>query len=109
MFISGFDIHKSVSIGSNGLAEMSSHDGTPVYYTSVREYNETIATNTTNGYTDYTFSYEPDIIVNTPISLIRDIEPWKRGLLLTKSVHKSDNTLLQKTENTYDVFKEVSI
>jgi hypothetical protein len=108
-FISGFDIQKSVSIGSNGLAEMSSHDGTPVYYTSVREYNETIATNTTNGYTDYTFSYEPDVIVNTPLSLVRDIEPWKRGLLLTKLVYKSDNTLLQKTVNTYDAFKETSI
>jgi RHS repeat-associated protein len=108
-FISGFEIQKSISIGSNGLAEMSSHDGTPVYYTDVREYNETIATNTANGYTDYTFSYEPDVIVNTPFSLIRDIEPWKRGLLLTKLVYKSDNTLLQKTVNTYGAFKETSI
>ena len=108
-FISGFDIQKSVSIGSNGLAEMSSHDGTPVYYTSVREYNETIATNTANGYTDYTFSYEPDVVVTTPSGYQRDIKPWKRGLLLTKLAYKSDNTLLESTVNTYSAFKDTSI
>jgi hypothetical protein len=100
-FLSGvdnLDLYKSVSIGSNGLSEMSSHDGTPVYYTStsVREFNEAVATTTTNGYADYAFSFEPDVIVNTPISFVRDIEPWKRGLLLSKSVHKSDGSKLSE-------------
>jgi RHS repeat-associated protein len=111
-FLSGNDglsLYKTVSIGSNGLSEMSSHDGTPVYYTSVREFNEAIATTTANGYTDYNFSFEPDVSVTTPISFIRDIEPWKRGLLLSKSVHKSDGLKLSETFNSYDSFKEESI
>jgi hypothetical protein len=102
----GLSFYKSVSIGSNGLSEMSSHDGTPVYYTDVREFNEAVATTTTNGYTDYTFSFEPDVIVNTPISFVRDIEPWKRGLLLSKSVHKSDGSKLSEILNSYSDFKQ---
>jgi hypothetical protein len=76
-----------------------------VYYTSVREFSENVSNTTNNGYTDHTFSFEPDISVTTPISFQRDIEPWKRGLLLSKLVYKSDNTLLQSTINTYEAYK----
>ncbi|MEA5462048.1 DUF6443 domain-containing protein [Arcicella sp. LKC2W] len=99
-------LNKMVYLGTNGLSEMSSHDGTPVYYTNVKEYSEESTATNKNGYNEYSFSYEPDIIVNTQYALIRDIEPWKRGLLLKKDVRASDNSLLARTIHQYSSYKE---
>jgi hypothetical protein len=105
----GNDIYKTEFLASNGLAEMSSHDATPVYYTSVTEFNEEDGATITNGSIDYTFSYEPDVIVNTPNSLIRDIEPWKRGLLKSKEIKNSAGAVISSLVNEYSLFKEESI
>jgi hypothetical protein len=107
----GDQIHKTDFIGSNGLSEMDSFEGTPIYYTTVKEFSEEIGATETNGYSEHQFSFEPDVVVNIPPpqSSIRDIEPWKRGLLLSKKVYDKNGILKAETTNTYQEFKQLFI
>jgi RHS repeat-associated protein len=103
-FVNGTFIYQTHYLGTNGLAEMSTHDGTQVFYTTVNEFVD--STGQANGYSAYEFSHEADIIVNTPNMLIRDIEPWKRGLLLSRKSYNSSNVLLESVINQYAELKK---
>lgn len=100
----GDQLHKTDFIGSNGMSEMGSFEGTPIYYTTVKEFADSLGQ--ANGYSEYQFSFEPDISVTTTSSFIRDIEPWKRGLLLNHKVYNSAGILVQNIVNTYQEFKQ---
>lgn len=86
---------------NNSPLDMGGLDGTPVFYTSVKEYFEGATDTVKNGYNDYTFSFEADLLVNSATARQRGLKHWKRGQLLNKKTYTAANVLVQQVTNSY--------
>lgn len=104
---SSSEVFKVDFLGTGGMADINSFEGTPLYYTTVKEFQDQNGFN--NGYVESTFSFDQDINVNSPQGTIRDLKPWLRGNLLTKKVFDRDHKLIEAVQNNYQTFKEQSI
>ncbi len=93
---------------NGGALDMNTQDAAPVYYTHVAEFQEDAQDPVKNGRTEYVFDFRVDLIRNTVQNPNRDVQPWKRGNLLSKLVYSSDNTLVQRVDYTYQELKNSS-
>jgi hypothetical protein len=108
-YLSGTDILKTDIIGPDANIQANPFDSSPVYYTSVKVFEEENSDPIKNGSTVHTFGFEPDIIVANPFTLQRDIEPWKRGHELSQSIYDADNVLKYTKTTDYQTYKNESI
>ncbi len=100
----GTDVGKATQASftqSGGAVELNTMDSAPVYYTDVTEYFEEVSDPTKNGKNVYTFDFRQDLIVNTLNYSSRDVQPWKRGNLLTKTTYDKDNNVVATVDNQY--------
>ncbi|MFY7912919.1 MAG: hypothetical protein ACOVO2_25345 [Emticicia sp.] len=86
---------------SGGAVDLNTMDAAPVYYTNVTEYFEDASDPTKNGKNVYTFDFRQDLIVNAPTYSSRDVQPWKRGNLLTKTTYDASNNIVGLVNNQY--------
>jgi RHS repeat-associated protein len=96
-----YDVRKYTSNLSGALFP---HEGSPVTYSTVTEYQETAATGD-NGKTIYEFRESSDgqtTLVNGAKYFVQS-KHWDRGQLVRKQVFGKDNRLKYRLENTYTV------
>lgn len=86
---------------SGGAVDLNTMDSAPVYYTEVTERFEDASDPTKNGKNVYTFDFRQDVIVNAPTYSSRDVQPWKRGNLLTKTTYDAANNIVGTIDNQY--------
>ena len=105
----GFPVTSRASMASftqNGPSlEMNTMDSAPVYYTHVTEYQEDSSDPVKNGRIEYVFDFRVDLISNNFSFVSRDVQPWKRGNLISKTTYSNNNQILHKLENTYQELK----
>jgi hypothetical protein len=94
---------KTIFFSSDGDLTLNPIDGTPVFYTKVKESSE-IGTNF-QGFKESEFSFYRDTNFEGIQYSVYDLQPWKRGLLLSEKSYDKNNTLVASTFNLYDVFK----
>lgn len=73
---------------------IASMDASPIYYTRVTEFFEESADAQKNGRNVYTFDFRNDAIINNVSYATRDVKPWLRGNMLTKTVYNKDNAVV---------------
>ena len=86
---------------SGGALDLNTFDTAPVYYTKVTEYFEDASDPIKNGKNVYNFDFRQDLIVNAFNFSSRDVQPWKRGNLLSKSVYDAAGNILESQSNSY--------
>jgi hypothetical protein len=86
---------------SGGVIDLNTMDSAPVYYTDVTEYFEDVSDPTKNGRNVYTFDFENDIIANPFTYPTRNVKPWKRGNLQTKTTYDTANTIVASVSKQY--------
>lgn len=96
-------------VNDNGWSQAQSHDGTPIFYTEVKEYFDPVNTTENNGYIKYEFNFYRDHNEKTPQNPINDIQPWRRGQLEKKTVYDRAGTAVETTTYTNSIFKISSI
>ncbi|MFC3813337.1 DUF6443 domain-containing protein [Lacihabitans lacunae] len=108
-YLSGTDILKTDIISPDANIQANPFDSSPVYYTLVTVFEEENIDPVKIGRTEHTFSFEPDIIVSSPFTLQRNIEPWKRGQELSLKFFDTDNVLKYAKITDYQIYKNESI
>jgi hypothetical protein len=88
------------SITQNGVSELYGFDGSPVFYTDVKEYED--ASGAANGYSQYEFSFSKDFSQTLPYFRKRELRPWLRGQLKSKKVFDNAGSLIAENSNTYE-------
>ncbi|PLK44215.1 hypothetical protein C0V77_10465 [Emticicia sp. TH156] len=86
---------------SGGAVDLNTMDAAPIYYTTVTEFFEDEADQPKNGKNVYTFDFRQDLIINAPNYTSRDVQPWRRGNLLTKTTYDKDNNIVATLNNSY--------
>lgn len=86
---------------SGGAVDLNTMDAAPIYYTTVSEFFEDASDPVKNGKNVYTFDFRQDQVVNSPNYTYRDVQPWKRGNLLTKTTYDKDNNIVATLNNNY--------
>lgn len=87
---------------SGGAVDLNTMDSAPVYYTDVTEYFEDASDPTKNGRNVYNFDFYQDLIVNALNYQSRNVQPWKRGNLQTKTTYDKDNNVIAVLDNDYE-------
>lgn len=96
-------LSKIIFFSPDGDLILNAIDGTPVYYTDVKEY--ATVNNDSNGYKESAFSFYRDTQFDGIQYAVYDIQPWKRGLLLSEKIFDKDDNLISVTSNNYQEFK----
>ncbi len=91
--------------GPVGLHTM---DSAPVYYSNVTEYFEDSSDPNKNGKNVYTYDYRFDLIATPSNYTSRDVQPWKRGNLLTKVTYDKNNNIVSTLINNYQEYQNNS-
>ena len=86
---------------SGGAVDLNTFDTAPVYYTTVTEYFEDATDPIKNGKNVYNFDFRQDLIVNAINYSSRDVQPWKRGNLLSKTAYDAAGNILESQSNSY--------
>lgn len=115
-YVSGTNILSTDIIGASANTEGNPFDSAPVYYTSVKVFDEESADPVKNGRTEYTFGFDPDLIVTGPLTIDtsyntfqREIEPWKRGQELSRKIYDNTDSLIYSKTTSYQNYKTQSI
>jgi hypothetical protein len=105
-FKSNEGISETIFFSPDGDLSLNPIDGTPIYYTLVKEFSE-IGTNEL-GYKEHEFSFYRDTQLEGIQNSVYDLQPWKRGLLLSEKIFDKNNILVSSTTNVYQEFKAES-
>jgi hypothetical protein len=90
---------------SGGAVDLNTFDAAPVYYTTVTEYFEDDSDLIKNGRNVYNFDFRQDLIVNAINFTSRDVQPWKRGNLLSKIVYDASGNIVETQINSYQEYQ----
>jgi hypothetical protein len=98
-------IYQASFTQSGGAVDLNTMDTAPVYYTDVTEYFEDANDPTKNGRNVYNFDFYQDLIVNALNYQSRNVQPWKRGNLQSKTTYDAANNAIAFLGNDYQEHK----
>ncbi len=98
---------KSIFFSPDGDLIPNAIDGTPIYYTTVKEFS-TVGS-VSNGHKESQFSFYRDTQFDGIEYAVHDLQPWKRGQVLVEKVYDASNNLISNINYEYTEFKNENL